>query len=65
VPRHAGYAEIALPNFGLPAVEPVITPEIYAARLDWLRSRARGAGLEVMIVYGDRDGLLHDQYRGR
>lgn len=62
MPRHAELAEIILPDFGLPTVEPVIPPELYAGRLDRLRERARAAGFDVMLVYGDREHFANLTY---
>lgn len=44
-----------LPQFGLPTVEPVIPPETYLARIDALREKARAAGYDSFVVYGDRE----------
>ncbi len=46
---------IALPDFGMPADQPVIPAEIYEARIEAARRRARDAGLDVLIVYADRE----------
>ncbi len=62
MPRHAELAEITLPDFGRPTVEPIISPDIYAARLDRLRGRAADAGFDVMIVYGDREHFANLTY---
>jgi Xaa-Pro aminopeptidase len=62
MPRHAELATISLPDFGLPTVEPVIPRELYARRLDRLRERARAAGFDAMLVYGDREHFANLTY---
>lgn len=47
--------EIDLPDFGLPTLEPVIPPRVYEDRLALARHRAYQAGLDALIVYGDRE----------
>ena len=34
MPRRVELAELKLPEFGLPSVQPVIPPETYEARID-------------------------------
>jgi len=46
---------IPLPELGMPTVEPVIPAEVYDARLQAARDRAREAGLDILIVYADRE----------
>ncbi len=53
--RRAELAEIELPDFGLPTVEPTIPADTYRQRLAALRARARDAGYEVIVVYADRE----------
>jgi hypothetical protein len=48
-------AEIELPDFGTPTVEPTISADEYAARLSQVRERADARGLEFLLVYGDRE----------
>jgi Xaa-Pro aminopeptidase len=48
-------AEIDLPEFGLPTVEPTIPPAVYARRIEAARARAADAGYDALIVYGDRE----------
>ena len=55
MPRHAELAELELPEFGLPTVEPVIPPETYLARIEALSGKARDAGYDSFVVYGDRE----------
>ncbi len=60
--RHAELVDIELPEFGLPRVEPVIPAETYRKRIDETRSRARGAGYDVLVVYGDREHFANMAY---
>lgn len=55
MPRRVELAEIDLPDFGLPTVEPVIPADTYRQRLAALRERARDAGYDVIVVYADRE----------
>lgn len=48
-------AELSLPEFGEPTVEPVIPPETYASRRAEALARARARGLDALVVYGDRE----------
>jgi hypothetical protein len=54
--RHAELAELDLPEFGLPTVEPVIPPDTYRSRLRALTERAAEEGYDVFAVYGDYVG---------
>ena len=51
----ARLATIDLPNFGMPSARPVLPPGLYADRLARLRSRAAERGLDVLVVYADRE----------
>jgi len=53
--RHAELAELQLPEFGTPTVEPAIPPETYLERIKTLREKARGKGFDSFVVYGDRE----------
>lgn len=48
-------AQLDLPDFGLPTVEPVISAALYRARLSRLVERAQAEGDDVFVVYGDRE----------
>lgn len=48
-------AEIVLPDFGEPTVEPHIGVEEYQSRIDALWQRAAERGLDLLLVYGDRE----------
>lgn len=45
---------VQLPEFGLPGACPELGKEIYLARMDRLREGASEAGLDTIVVYGDR-----------
>jgi Xaa-Pro aminopeptidase len=47
--------DIPLPEFGLPDDEPVVPASVYAARVTAAEQRATAHGLDVMIVWGDRE----------
>lgn len=53
--RTARLAAPKLPDFGMPDAEPVIPAATYAARLAALRARAKAAGFDALLVYGDRE----------
>jgi hypothetical protein len=48
-------AEIDLPDFGHPAVEPEVKAAEYEARLRLVWGKAIERGLDVLLVYGDRE----------
>lgn len=52
---HARLETVALPDFGMPTAMPEIPDELYAARLDAARRRARERGFDALIVYADRE----------
>ena len=47
-------AQIDLPDFGIPTVEPHLEPAEYAERLRDVWARAAARGIDVLLVYGDR-----------
>src|SRR4030042_1323601 len=53
--RRAVLAELELPDFKEPTVEPRIGGETYAERMMRLYERAAGEGLQALVVYGDRE----------
>jgi hypothetical protein len=53
--RGARLAEIALPDFGLPATEPVLPASVYAERMERLRSRMEARGYDHLVVWADRE----------
>lgn len=53
--RPVELTDLALPEFGLPTVQPVIAAERYRERLNRLVARARAEGDDVFVVYGDRE----------
>jgi Creatinase/Prolidase N-terminal domain len=48
-------AEIALPDFGMPDTEPLLTADSYAQRLERLRSAMDARGYDHLVVWGDRE----------
>lgn len=55
-------AEIELPEFGLPSVQPAIPLATYEARMDAARTRASAAGYDALLVYGDREHFANLTY---
>ncbi len=53
--RNVELSDLALPDFGLPTVQPSIPASLYRERLNRLVHRAREEGDDVFIVYGDRE----------
>ena len=53
--RHAELAELHLPEFGTPTIEPTIPPETYLERIEALRAKALERGYESFVIYGDRE----------
>ena len=54
--------DIALPDFGLPAERPELSPAFHAERMARLERRARDAGLAALVVYADREHLANMAY---
>ena len=46
---------VELPDFGMPSAMPVLSPELYAARLERARQRCAAHGYDVLVVYADRE----------
>jgi hypothetical protein len=55
-------AEIELPDFGLPDVEPTIPPKTYEARIAVARQLAKDMPFDVLMVYGDREHFANLAY---
>ena len=55
-------AEIALPEFGLPGVEPDIPAATFEARIASALQRAADAGYDALIVYADREHFANMAY---
>ncbi|HEX2370923.1 MAG TPA: aminopeptidase P family N-terminal domain-containing protein [Acidimicrobiia bacterium] len=53
---------VDLPAFGVPEVMPTLPDHLYPARLERLRSRARSRGLDVVVVYADREHSANLSY---
>ena len=48
-------AEIALPDFGMPDNEPLLPADLYAERLERLRSAMDARGYDHLVVWADRE----------
>ena len=55
-------AEVPLPDFGLPTVEPVISSASYEARIQEALRRADTAGYDALVIYGDREHFANLAY---
>lgn len=54
--------ETELPIFGEPTVQPEVPATTYAARMQAALARAKAAGMDALVVYGDREhsaGIAH------
>ena len=58
-------AEIGLPDFGLPDVEPSVPAATYQARLASAADAAADAGLDALLVYADREHFANLSYLTR
>ena len=55
-------AEIALPDFGMPTVEPLLPPSIFAERVERLRARMDERGYDQLVVWADREHSANVAY---
>jgi hypothetical protein len=55
-------AEVELPDFGMPATEPLLPASIYADRLARLRERMAARGYDHLVVWGDREHSANLSY---
>ncbi|MFB6217841.1 MAG: aminopeptidase P family N-terminal domain-containing protein [Halobacteriaceae archaeon] len=62
MPRDSEVAPVDLPAFGMPDAEPGVPAAVYRDRLDRLRERAREAGYDAFVVYGDREHFANIAY---
>jgi Xaa-Pro aminopeptidase len=53
--HHAELADLELPDFGMPTVEPVIPADTYRHRIEKLQNHAREEGHDAFVVYADRE----------
>ncbi|MGH9174565.1 MAG: aminopeptidase P family N-terminal domain-containing protein, partial [Vicinamibacterales bacterium] len=60
--RNVELAEVTLPEFGLPEVEPEIPAAMYETRIERARERAAEAGYDALVVYGDREHFANLAY---
>ena len=58
----ARLAEITLPDFGMPATEPLLPPSIFADRLDRLRSAMDTHRYDHLVVWADREHSANIAY---
>jgi len=55
-------AELTLPHFGLPTIQPEIPVETYQARIASALEQADRAGHDTLVVYGDREHSANIAY---
>ena len=60
--RRVELAELSLPDFGLPSIQPEIPAATYQTRIDTALDRAANAGYDALIVYGDREHAANVAY---
>jgi Xaa-Pro aminopeptidase len=53
---------ISLPKYGLPRNQPEVSQSEYANRIELARARAGVAGLDYLLVYGDREHFANLAY---
>ena len=53
---------IDLPEFGEPSIQPSVPTATYAARVAAALARAEAAGLDALVVYGDREHMANVAY---
>lgn len=58
----ARLAEITLPDFGMPATEPLVAASIFADRLDRLRSVMETREYDHIVVWADREHSANIAY---
>lgn len=54
--------ETELPEFGEPTVQPEVPAATYAARMQAALARAKAAGMDALVVYGDREHSANIAY---
>lgn len=57
--RRAVLTDIELPDFGDPGAEPGLGRAVYEARLERLNRRMAEAGLNALVIYGDREHMAN------
>jgi hypothetical protein len=57
--RHAVLTDIALPDFGDPVTEPVLSRATYEGRLARLHAAMAAHGLDAVVIYGDREHMAN------
>jgi hypothetical protein len=53
--RRARLADIELPDFGMPATEPLLPASVHADRMERLRARMERRGYDHLVVWADRE----------
>ncbi len=60
--RGSRLAAVDLPDFGAPATEPQLDPQLYADRMARLRERMEHAGYRRLVIYADREHSANISY---
>ncbi len=55
-------ADVKLPDFGVPETRPELSADVYSERIARFMERARAAGLDIAIVYADREHFANMAY---
>jgi hypothetical protein len=58
----ARLADIALPDFGVPGVEPLLPPTVFVERLERMRSAMDARGYDHLVVWADREHSANMAY---
>ncbi len=56
---HAKLASVTLPDFGDPVFEPALPKSLYESRITRLRARAKSAGFDAVVIFGDREHVAN------
>ena len=54
--------DIELPSFGIPDTQPQLPTSLYSERLRRLSEKARTAGIDVVLIYADREHFANMAY---
>jgi hypothetical protein len=54
--------DVDLPEFGVPEARPELSANAYSERLDRFVKRAAAAGIDIAIVYADREHFANMAY---
>jgi len=55
-------SKVALPDFGAPTQQPLLSPEIHELRIEKLRKLMAANRMDAVVVYGDREHCANIAY---